>query len=617
MTLAQLPTTPFPPYRSSAVPHDGSGQPCTKSHDQGKRRPSLPTSLGRRDMSRSASAAKLPGSRNALPTTSSSSLSSSSSSSRTWSDVTVKSLLDDILGLPTVPNTRELVIEWLRVLRRSRCQDGAGWRISIQEEQTGAEYADEVLDVLELECQGRKHADLVALFQAIRITWNLPLKNGAPVNTTHHEPPVTPIISNRLLKPRRFIVHRPSPVIIPKATAEQDSTLRRLSDTESQLPRTAPLTASNHFNVGVLPLRKVSLRDGSGTWSSDTRSRASDETHRTEFTQFIKHATSATLTTESPHRGGNDVGSGGLVVNKVQHAAHHHHEPPARLSLEIPPHRPDRRNSSRHRRSSKWSQASSEMCLDMASVFATRDSSSRASRYSILTGLEHDWEGGETRLSPLVEETFRAVNVEHTRAILTGAEPQRVLTAGASVEPTRMMESDARYAYPQPRYRDPVPIALGNHSNLTPEVTHLVDSTSSTSQQVSSDTSNHLPRTVADMETTSPVDPKMTADSATLSSAAPLAMPSSPPAAAHSFSLLAMVLALFDARLDSISAFSSGMLEIELLKMVEFQRQKTVSSGLEWNQTCVDRMSWLLDELKLAVSTCVTFQVVELPRSTG
>lgn len=237
----------------------------------------------------------------------------------------------------------------------------------------------------------------------------------------------------------------------------------------------------------------------------------------------------------------------------------------------------------RHRKGmSKMSVFSSETALEMASIFATRDSASRASQRS-LASPEPD-SGPTPKLSPLAEESPRLPSENDPTEVIMTHSPARsrlrsiplsdeLLSDGEVVASDPLEVADGEIS-PYPKATSP-PRAIPDRSTSLQNTTSTVQLSPS---------STFGPESIL----------KRTVQPAPEQRRFVLSLPST----------LSQILNLFEPGTTRLApGLSPGMLEIELLKIVESERQKASLQGLIWSRQDTVRVSWLLDEIKHTVSS--------------
>jgi hypothetical protein len=534
MATVTLPATSFPPFKASPSKFKVSEMMHTRSLEN--RRPSLPNNLS----TWGGSTPNL-----AIPFSSP----SVSSVASMIKENQAETLLINILALPTLTNTRELVIEWIRKLRQQRLKDGTGWWLSDGKSVSGVEYMESVLESLELDCYEKKQYQLQTMFDAVRKAFLLEPSQvhdrarAGEAARRYREASEGKIFPRSTLVtkvwqendgPPSFKVHRPN-VAIGEADTAQDVLTASLS-TELRRPSLVGLTAISEDK--------------------------SSSSHSVEDSLITQNALGL-LPADS------------IIAEAVEPV-------PPRLSVEIP------RALPRHRKAlSKLSEAGSEMAMEMASIFATRDSNSRASNHT-MSILDHD---GDIKPRPFTEDAAHPNvstiwEVEQNSSTEPGLVPAPVEPQTDDLSPSVSRnfpleedENDSISPFPKPT-SPPRPIPDRS--------TSLLNETNSRSRNLGSNIERGR-----QSRTSSYNSDEVSATGSRMAYLQP--------------STLSQVLTLFNGRGQLIPGLSPGMLEIELLKIVETERQKSLARARDWTQQDVDRVGWLIDEIRATVSAHLRF----------
>jgi hypothetical protein len=540
MQAVLLPTTPFPPFRSSASNFRVAKMLRNSTWNQ--RRPSLPNTL-----------ATWGGSTPNL-------ISGSVKPIDTFNDA--GGLLLDIIALPTAPNTKELLIEWLRHARQYHLMKSCGWWISVDGGNAGIHHANNVLQNLEMGCLDHGQHHLNPVFVEIRKAFQLPQQSDHIVARTdkirqemieyeasQYRSSVTP---KQVQRPK--IVHHSS----YEPLLEEERTAAPSSGTALQLITEVPPPASAQHN---LKIEEHTWPASDETESGAVRHNSSDESHRSSgaLASDTGHDSDQILATRAGVLGSDKVDTGS-----------------PRLSLEMPRH-----VAARHRKGlSMMSVFSSETALEMASIFATRGSESRASvRRNSSPEPEPEPEPPLPKLSPLTEEP-RSISEfggpDESEPIVVPATPSKSKSVPLTEELELPVGSEDELEdgtiSPFPKPTSP-PHSIPNRST---SLHHGRPDRSATWSNAPVTNSIFKPTVQAQI--------------------APDRSVSSLP------STLSQVMRLFEPGLTQLAtSLTPGMLEIELLKIIESERQKASCAGREWNHDDVSRVMWLLKEIQTTV----------------
>jgi hypothetical protein len=486
----------------------------------------------------------------------------------------IQTIVFDILALPTVPNTRELLIEWIRRTRKRRLVDATGWWVAMDEEQSGVDFVDAALNLIESGCMDKHHFHLVSVFEQVRQAFLLPersdrvarrieairqaalvsqeennrwrRKKAAPVKAVPIEQPV---VVQEPVKSTGFVIMRP--MAIRSGTA-----LQLVTDMPPPLPLGAalpPLTES-------LPVQ--SSEHGSETSPSPSVNREASD----------------------PDQPGNDESEPSTAVQDMFVVRDLASEFKSGAALPSPLEMPQQ--TTRHRKGmSKMSVFSSETALEMASIFATRDSASRTSHRS-LTSPEPETEP-IPKLSTLAEESPRLMSeTDPIDSLMTHSPARsRLQSVPLSDEVLSDGETVARESFDADVDEgeiSPFPKATSPPRPIPDRSTSLQQNMPSTSTQPNSPSTPALGSILKRTPAATP-DPSRFV----------LTMPST----------LSQVLNLFEPGTSNLAAgLSPGMLEIELLRIIESERQKVSLQGQAWSRQDTVRVGWLLEEIRSTVS---------------
>lgn len=471
-------------------------------------------------------------------------------------------LLLDIIALPTAPNTKELLIEWLRRARQHRLMNSYGWWISVDDGESGVHYANNMLQNLEMGCLDHGQHHLIHVFDEIRQSFRLAQQSDDIVarsgklrqETIEYEASQyrSSATSKQVQRPK--IVHHNShgpPFDEKRALAPSSGTALQLVTEVSP-----PASAQQHPETGehTYPADDV-------TESGAVRHNSSDESHRS----------SRGTASDTGHESNQILAfqASALKSDKVDTGS-------PRLSLEMPRH-----VAARHRKGlSKMSVFSSETALEMASIFATRGSESRASvRRNSSPEPELEPEPPLPKLSPLTEEP-RSISdfdiPEQSESMLVPATPPKSQSVPLSEELDLPVgdedELEDGTISPFPKPTSP-PHSIPNRSTSLHHGGAGGPATWSSAPMNGSTLKPTVQAQIAPAQT----------------------VPSLP-------STLSQVMRLFEPGLTQLAtSLTPGMLEIELLKIIESERQKALYAGREWNNDDVCRVMWLLKEIQTTV----------------
>ena len=540
MQAVLLPATPLPPFRSSASNFRVCCMPRSSTWNQ--RRPSLPNTL-----------ATWGGSTPNLT-------SGSAKPADEFDDA--GDLLLDIVALPTAPNTRELLTEWLRSARQYRLMKSYGWRISVDGGYSGVHDAENMLQALEMGCLDHGQHHLNHVFVEIRKAFRLRQQSDDVVSRT--DKIRQELIEYEALQYRSSVtpkqVQRPKIVhhISYELTLGEKRTVAPSSGTALQLVTevSPPKPAQQKVESGEHPYAAVEEPE-----SRVVQLHSSDESQRSAGAE----------TSDTGHDSSQIMAAQAGVVrsDKVDTAS-------LRLSLEIPRH-----VAARHRKGlSKMSVFSSETALEMASIFATRGSDSRASvRRNSSPEPEPEPEPPLPKLSPLTEEP-RSISEfggpDESESMAVPATPSKSksvpLTEESELPVGSEHELEDGTISPFPKPTSPP---------------HSIPNRSTSLHHGRADRQANWSNAPVNGSILKPRQAQTAPDSSVS------ALPST----------LSQVMRLFEPGLTQLAtSLTPGMLEIELLKIIESERQKAVCANREWNRDDVSRVMWLLKEIQTTVS---------------
>ena len=539
-----LPSTPLPPFRSSASSFKAGGIPPNRSWDQ--RRPSLPATLSTWGGS--------------TPNLAAGNISNPISQRSLIDEVRIQTLVSDILALPTVPNTREILIEWIRRTRHRQLVEAKGWWVTMSGDLRGVDFVDDTLNLVESDCMDKHHFHLIPVFDHVRKAFLLPERS---VQVLRRAEAIRQATSRVQEDRNRYRQGKPA--------TEQGQGQEPVKATVLVIKRSTELTSGTALQLvtDTFPLAEADRSALAESVSGQP----------VEFCGTLDRPVPDRDDSEELDQPGTDQSEPSTAVHETFVAPNTGSE--MKLSAAFPSPLEPSHHATRHRKGmSKMSVFSSETALEMASIFATRDSASRSSHRSLASS-EPEPEP-IPKLSPLPEESPRPLSDNDPLAIAYSPSQSRLRSIPLSDEVYSDGENNVRISFE------------GGDGDISPfpKVTSpprpIPDRTTSLQQGVPTSRSK-----VADGPAAGSIlkrTPQATPDPNRFL----LTMPST----------LSQVLNLFEPGTTRLApGLSPGMLEIELLRIIEAERQKISLQGQTWSRQETSRAAWLLEEIRLTVSS--------------